>query len=301
MAYAASRVTKACSFDGIRFPILSCRIKGAMRNHEHVYPHSPGAAVEKLGRDLYKIEIIPCFQDNLIPPEYEGIWPQRLSQLRDIFDSGKTADLILPTVGKMRAMATQWEQEFNPAKSVSGESVSWNFIEDQENARLLAASFVSSKGLAPALESFKVAGQSLNPKPSYWDMASEAVASVLAYKDQIDLYSNLVESKLQSALSMFNSLSDQVSELSNPRNAFALEALTELWAQTAAFHKDQKQTGMRFKHRKTTRLMDIGQVAVWLYGDSEKASDILSLNAFADPYAIPMGTDVRYYETRPGI
>jgi hypothetical protein len=44
--------------------------------------------------------------------------------------------------------------------------------------------------------------------------------------------------------------------------------------------------------------MDIGQVSVWLYGDSEMASELLSLNAFVDPYAIPANTDVRYYETK---
>jgi len=295
MAYAASRVTKACSFDGFRFPVLSCVVKGAMRHHEHVYPHSPGAGVEKLGRDPYKIEVTPCFQDNLIPPEYEGIWPQGLSKIREVFESGKTSDLILPTIGKMRAMAITWDQSYSPAKSLSGEAVAWNFIEDQENARLLSASFSSSKGLTQACEGFKVAGLSLNPKPNLWDMAAEAIDSVLAFKGQIELYSALVESKLQSAVSMFNAMSDQVNELSDPRNAFALEALTELWAQTTAFYKDQKETGLILKYKRTTRDMDIGQVAVWLYGDSEKSSDLLSLNAFADPYAIPLGTNVRYY------
>jgi prophage DNA circulation protein len=295
--YESSRAVKACSFDGVRFPVLSCSVKGAMRHHEHVYPHSPGAGVEKLGRDPYKIEVTPCFQGNLIPPEYAGLWPEGLSKIRELFESGKTADLILPTIGKMRAMATTWDQLYSPAKSLSGESVTWNFIEDQENARLLSASFTSSKGLTQACEAFKIAGNELNPKPNYWDMAAGAIDSVLAYKSQIQLYSSLVESKLLSAISMFNALSDQVSELSDPRNAFALEALTELWAQTMAYYKDQKETGLIVKYKKTPRDMDIGQVAVWLYGDSEKSSDLLSLNAFADPYAIPLGTNVRYYLT----
>ena len=293
--YESSRAVKACSFDGVRFPVLSCAVKGAMRHHEHVYPHSPGAGVEKLGRDLYKVEVTPCFQADLIPPEYADLWPAGLSKIRAIFESGKTADLILPTIGKMRAMATSWDQVFTPAKSASGEAVTWNFIEDQENARLLSASFSSSKGLAQANTAFKIAGQQLNPAPNLWDMAAEAIDSVLAFKGQIELYSSLVESKLQSAISMFNAMSDQVNELSNPRNAFALEALTELWAQTTAFYKDQKETGLVLKYKRTTRDMDIGQVAVWLYGDSEKSSDLLSLNAFADPYAIPIGTNVRYY------
>lgn len=266
-----------------------------MRHHEHIYPHSPGAGVEKLGRDPYKIEVTPCFQDNLIPPEYAGLWPQGLSTIREIFESGKTVDLILPTIGKLRAMATSWDQVYSPAKSLSGESVVWSFIEDQEDARLLKASFESSQGLTQANESFKIAGNELNPKPSYWDMASGAIDSVLAYKDQIGLYSQLVESKLQSAISMFNAMSDQVNALSDPRNSLALQALTELWAQTTAFYKDQKETGLIVKYKKTTRDMDIGQVAVWLYGDSERASDLLDLNVFEDPYAIPIGTSIRYY------
>ena len=298
MSYAISSLVKSCSFGGVRFPVLSCRVKGGMRNHEHVYPHSPGAAVEKLGRELYKIEVTPCFQANLIPREFQGIWPGGLSKIREMFDDGKTEELILPTIGKLKAMATSWEQEYKPAISQLGETVTWNFVEDQENARLLAASFTTGKGLAQANEAFKVAGDQLSPKPPLWDKVAQAIDSVLARKGQFELYSSLIESKLQSVISMANTLSDEVSSLSDPRNAFGLEALTELWSQTVKFYQDQQQSGLTFRHKRTPRDMDIGQVSVWLYGDSEMASELLSLNAFVDPYAIPANTDVRFYETK---
>jgi prophage DNA circulation protein len=294
----SSAIIRNCSFASIRFPVLSCKVKGAMRNHEHIYPHSPGAAVEKLGRELYKIEIVPCFDAKLIPAAYQGLWPGGLSNLRAVFESGATNDLILPTIGKIRAMATSWEQDYTPARSLSGEAVAWSFIEDSENARLIDSTFKQTSTLASANQNFKVEGLKLDPKPSLWDQAAGAIDSVLSYKGQIQLYSSLIESKLQSAISMFAELSDQVSELSDPRNSSGLQALTELWSQTMAFYKDQRETGMVFKFKRTNRDMDIGQVAVWLYGDSEKASDLLSLNAFADPYAIPSGTNVRYYEVK---
>jgi prophage DNA circulation protein len=282
-------------FDGIRFPILSVRVRGGMRNHEHVYPHSPGAAVEKLGRDLYQIEITPCFQANMIPDAYAGLWPGQLANLRNIFESGKTADLILPTIGKVRAMCTSWEQEFTPAKSISGESVQWKFIEDQESARLLDSTFKKSLGMKTALAKFEVEGLKLNPKPSLWDQISQAVDSVLSYKGQIELYSNLVESKLVSAISMLSETTNQVNALSDPRNALGLVALIELWNETLKFYKDQQSTGAVFHYKRTNRDMDIGQVSIWLYGDSTHTSDLLQVNAFTDPYAIPSGTNIRYY------
>lgn len=282
-------------FDGIRFPILSIRVRGGMRNHEHVYPHSPGAAVEKLGRDLYQIEVTPCFQADMIPLAYADLWPAKLAELRGKFEAGKTADLILPTIGKIRAMCTSWEQEFTPAKSISGESVSWKFIEDSESARLLSSTLKKTVGLRAKLNTFKVEGLKLNPKPSLWDMIAQSVDSVLSYKGQIELYSSLVESKLQSALSMFNQVTDQANALSDPRNALGLIALQELWQETLKFYKDQQSRGAEFHWKRTNRDMDIGQVSIWLYGDSTHSSDLLSINAFTDPYAIPSGTNVRYY------
>lgn len=282
-------------FDGIRFPILSVRVRGGMRNHEHVYPHSPGAAVEKLGRDLYQIEITPCFQADMIPKVYADLWPAKLAELRAKFEAGKTADLILPTIGKLRAMCTSWEQEFTPARSISGESVSWKFIEDQESARLLSSVLKKSVGLKAKLKTFEVEGLKLNPKPSLWDTVAQTVDQVLSYKGQIELYAQLVESKLQSALSMFNELTNQANALSDPRNALGLIALQELWQETLKFYKDQQSRGAEFHWKRTNRDMDIGQVSVWLYGDSTHASDLLSINAFTDPYAIPSGTNIRYY------
>jgi hypothetical protein len=192
-------------------------------------------------------------------------------------------------------MCTSWEQEFTPARSISGESVSWKFIEDSESARLLSSTLKKSAGLRPKLKKFETEGLKLNPKPSLWDVAAQAIDSVLSYKGQIELYSSLVESKLQSALSMFNTMTDQANALSDPRNALGLVALQELWQETLKFYKDQKQAGAEFHWKRTTRDMDIGQVSVWLYGDSTHSSDLLSINAFADPYAIPSGTNIRYY------
>jgi len=293
---AGSSTTKDCSFASIRFPVLSCKVKGGMRIHEHIYPHSPGAAVEKLGRDLYKIEIVPCFEANLIPDVYQGIWPARLSTIRGIFESGATEDLILPTIGKVRAMAVSWDQDFTPARSISGEAVTWSFIEDQENARLSDAVYAQSHNLKSSLDAFQVAGLSLDPKPSLWDQVTQAVDWALSFKGQGELWASLIESKLRGAITMIEEMLNQANALSDPRNAFAIEVIQELWAQVVAFYNDQRETGMRFKHIKTNRDMDIGQVAVWLYGDSEKASDLLSLNAFDDPYSIKTGTGIRYYE-----
>lgn len=289
------KVLLKCSFAGIRFPIHSVRVTGGGRSHVHEYPHSPGGAPEKLGRKLYEFEVVPCFEADLIPTEYAGLWPNKLNSLQNIFDKQSTEDLILPTIGKVRAFAETWSREYNPSRSMSGEAVSWKFLEDSEESRLITTAIVSARSLPAKLDAFVLAGNGFK-KPSLWDQIVAAVEKVLAYRDQFELYSNLIEASLLSILGMLREIDQAYDELKDPRNLAAAIALRELWTECRLFYADQKQLGLVTKHKRTKKLMDIGELSIWLYGESSKASELLSLNSFEDPFAIPAGFNVRYYQ-----
>lgn len=282
---------------GVQVPCRRVKVKGGMRDHEHIYPHSPGAGVELLGRDLYKIEITPIFDANLLPQKYRGLWPAGLKKIREQMEAGVRGEISIPTVGKIRAYAKSWDQEFDATRCLSGEEVTWNFTEDSENLRLASDTIDIGKGLKPAVDVYKTAIAGIPKKSTnLWDLVARALDQVLAYRDQYELYASLLEAKLLAILSMIAEIDNAADELKNPANWALLEALMRVWAQTRAFYNDQKQLGLVTHWYTTKRVMSSMQLAVILFDDASKSTELLQMNGFADPFEIPAGTKIKYYK-----
>jgi hypothetical protein len=282
---------------GITVPCRRVRVRGSMRHHEHVYPHSPGAGLEVMGRDLYKIEIVPVFDANLLPDKYKGLWPSGLKKIREQMELGTRKEISIPTVGVIPALATNWEQEFDAARCLSGEEVSWNFIEDSENLRLASRELSIGSGLPRAADNLKLKMAGLPKRPtSLWDAIMNAIDDVLSWRDQFEMYSNLIESKLLSILSIMRRIDEISDELKDPSQWPLLEAFHRVWAEVRAFYQDQKQLGMVTKFYTTRVLMSCTQLSTVIFGDASRSSELLQMNGFADPFEIPSGTRVKYYQ-----
>src|SRR5262249_28189814 len=122
------------SFDGVPFPVESVDVTSDLRHHVHEYPHTAGGDPEKLGRSLYRIQMLGNFQATF--RAYPKLWPEALTKLRKTFEAEKTADLVIPTIGTIKAFITKWRQR-STAKIRSGEKVEIEFLEDQASAFLV--------------------------------------------------------------------------------------------------------------------------------------------------------------------
>lgn len=281
---------------GVTVPCRRVRVKGGMRVHQHVYPHSPGAGVELLGRDLYKIDITPIFDANLLPKKYQGLWPAGLKKIREAMEKGTRKDISIPTVGVIPALATDWEQEFDATRCISGEEVTWSFLEDSENLRLSSQSLAVGSGLVPASSALGLELAKIPRKTTgLWDTLLKALDFVLAIRDQFELYSKLLESKLLSVLQILKQLDEMADELKDPSSWPLVEAMHRVWAETISFYQDQKQLGIISKRYTTKVVMSCTQLSTLLFGDASHSSELLQLNGFDDPFAIQAGTAVRYY------
>lgn len=268
-----------------------------MRHHEHVYPHSPGAGLELLGRDLYKIEITPVFDANLLPDKYKNLWPAGLRRIREQMELGTRKDISIPTVGVIPAVATNWEQEFDAPRCLSGEEVTWSFIEDSENLRLASRDLNIGAGLPFAANNLKTVMSGLPTRQvGLWDSIMNAIDQVLSWRDQFEMYSNLIESKLMSILGMFRRLDEISDELKDPTQWPLLEAFHRVWAEVRSFYEDQKQLGLTTKYYTTKTILSCTQLATVMFGDASRSSELLQMNGFADPFEIPTGTRVKYYQ-----
>ena len=285
---------KPMSFGPVRFPYRSYRLHGAFRHHVHEYPHSPGGAIEKLGRSLYQITVQVDFRAQLSSPKYPQLITD-LGNLRGMFENGITEKLHIPHVGTIEAMADDWTEScVNTDRSgVAGEI---KFIEDQSSAFLVletiqfkTANFESTAANFAAV-----------PRPPGTDIFRQidnAVSAIIAVKDQASLFGSLVSSKIASLTQMLRLADETVKELDNPPyNLELVEALHDLWDATQQLARDIQNKGDLLKKYTTPIVMSASQVAAAVFGDTEKTIDILQLNVIPDPYAIPANTTLHYYQ-----
>lgn len=286
------------SFDKIDFPYKEIEMDGELRDHVHEYPHSPGGAPEKLGRRLYVFNITSSFHGDFVPEKYRDLWPWNLAKLVSLFEKGETKDLVLPQIGSpIRAYCTNWKRVLKH-NVTSGEAVTLKFREDSERLRLVEEALkIKAVSYAKALSATDAEIRKLpSNKRGLFDTLMQGASQILAYKDQFDLYSNLLEAKCLAVIGMARQFIETAQVLSDPLNYLLLDALHSLLSETIKVYKDQQQTGITTSRYTVTRVSTLSEVAIAIYGVSGKSSELMALNSIPNPLQIPVGTVLRYYK-----
>jgi hypothetical protein len=287
------------SFNGIQFPCKALSIKGKYRHAEHEYLRVPGAVIEKFERAVYMIEMTAPFDTNI--KGYGNLWPNGVAAMRKLFETGTTAALVIPTVGTIPAFQPEWDQNLDLAKVRSGETIKLSFKEDQ-TARFLQLALVQTQqqSLGTSLNNLAGIRASLNPPKndiSIFDAIQNAANGILAIKDQSDLYGGRLAAQLGMFTALLNEADKQLDSLKDPANHQALDAFLELWNTAVKMTTNLAESPRGPRRYVTPRGMSVNDVASAVYGNSERAADILIANDFADPFAIPAGTSIIYFET----
>lgn len=305
---AANAFAKA-SFGGgvpgpgaVEFAYSELTVKGGIRHALHEFPHSPGAEVEKMGRKAYVITFTCTFHrvpGSELDKQYPELYPTRLRQLREMFEKEITAELVVPTIGTIKAVATSWTQT-KRAQETTGEEVSLEFVEDQDTTRAFddqTSDYGMSK-MAEANDALLAAAALADFKKgttqSIFQDINDAITSVQAVFGQADAYSRLVEGKIQAVVNLCSFADSQVDELQDPTNHLVVDALKDLWLAAQQLAANVVESRMQLREYKVPRLMSVGQIATTLYGSSDRAVDLLQLNAFEDALSVPAGFLVIY-------
>ncbi len=287
------------SFGGIEFPYERIRVGCGIRHHQHEYPHQPGAALEKLGRELYTISAAIPFQAELSEPRYKDLFPTRLTALRDMWEKQVTDQFNVPAIGKIKCVCIKWGLE-QTNRNVSGVAGECEWLEDMED------SFGFLQSLQPKVDNsmktvllgWNAELEKIQPHSSIFDSITQMASQILAYKDQFDMYAHLIEAKILGLTSLLHQADAQAQELNQPQYPFLLEAFRELAHANAQLHRDIMQIGyVRLKYT-VRQTMSLAQIASDIYGDNRRASDLLKLNALPDPYMVPGGTVIQFYDVR---
>lgn len=299
------------SFDGIKFPVEMVRVRGGIRDHIHEYIRSPAGQPEKLGRKNYVIAMTALFHD--VIRAYPDLYPYALDKLVRAWESETTGDLVVPNVGPIRAYCRNWDRTLD-VRVRSGERVELEFVEDSEN-NFLAEELIDQRQQSLAekertliklrqetidenkhepLTLLSEAGLSI----SLFDAITGAVTSVLAIRDQVELYDNLLAARIEALIGLCQQC-ERLAALQDVRSYRVLDALQELWLTALELRQDLLRKRAPIQMYAVPRLMAIGQVSIAIYGVASRAVEILQLNPIDDALAIPTGTQVRYYADAP--
>lgn len=289
------------SFGGIEFPVEERSIKGSIRKHEHVYPHTPGAALETLGRNLYMIHFSTTFTQNL--RGYPDLYPSALARLRRMYETESREDLVVPGLGTIKAVCVDWQQRMAGKENRSGEKVQFEFEEDLEHAFIIS-NLVSISGqslatvnkdlgvdIAAAKKAFLAPGEL-----GFLDSIFESVNSVLAIVDTAEAYGNLLETKILGVASLIYQADKRLRILNDPLNATLLNSFIAVWDALRALFADLQKTGGGVQTIIVNKITSVAELAKSLYnGDGSRAVEIMQMNAFENPFHISPGTVVKYY------
>lgn len=296
----AADSAQRASFDGMQFPVKTISIRGRYKHAEHEYLRVPGAIIEKLERALYSIEMAAAFDTNI--KGYGTLWPDGVKKLRALYEAGKTAPLVIPTIGTVPAFMPEWNQDLDLGRVRSGETVKLSFKEDQTARFLkLAVAQTQQQSLATATSELSLILKSLNPPEADRNIFDRIIAGangILAIKDRADMYGGLLAAKLATLSKLMNDADRQLESLKDPANFQALEAFLELWNSTVIMATNLAESPRGPQTWTTPKLMSVSEIAAAIYGgSSERAPEIMMNNRLDDPFAVPAGEKITYFET----
>lgn len=280
-------------FSSIQFPIKSVKVRGGIREHTHEWRYVPAGEIEKFGRKPYVIEMQAAFHTTI--KGYGPLYPDRLADLRKLWEEETTAELVIPTIGRVQACCIDWEQ-FADFKIRSGEEVPLTFKEDQSAVNLLASALrVNSSALSSAVSQWDSLSEEIQPKPSIFDAISESANAILGIKDQFDAFGGLIESKLLQLATLIQEADRQVVDFLDPTNYRVLYALHELLDSTYQLQKDVTDKFRRPETFITPVTMTVTEIATAIYGHTERSSELMLNNPLTDPFAVPAGVPLLYF------
>lgn len=300
---------KPFSFNSFPFPYTSYSVQGGIRKHKHEYSHNPGAAVEKLGRELYEIHVSANFTGGLVDPRYPALLTV-LDALRDAFENQITADLTIPHIGTIQACAERWT---HTARNTNRSTIQaeFTFYEDLNSALQLRDQLNTSSGaigslsdhlfqltktLDPVSVPTSFAIQPIGPNStSIWDAINDLSVTIAGMQDQQELYGALLFSKIEGLIALFKQADQQIEALNQPVNWPVLDAMHQLWATCLQVQADLQNTGFQTRLFGVPVRMGIADVSVAIYGNTLAAASLMQINDLSDPLNIPAGTSILYY------
>ncbi len=294
-------------FEGWILPATRQSISSSAKMTVHEYRWRQGGTAEDHGRGLYTFRYSCLFTNDkrFSPPLY----PDALNALRRLYELRAVGTLELPDIGRVPCRLIEWSEDQQGGFATSAEA-SLAFLEE-DGHRFLGAAIDPSKvqTLRTATDKWtavvesKRPAQAVTPVPDIrssearafdlFDQITEAANTLIAFRDQQQLFGELLQTKIDGMLSLFRD-ADRAMWLDDPDNWEVVYAMKELWAATIEAGKTPQDDRGEPRVHLVQQTSTVMQVSNEIYGSTARAGDLLALNNFREAMAIPAGTRVIY-------
>lgn len=289
------------AFNGIPIPVSSIELHSRGRQHLHEFPHSPGAAPEKLGRGIWHLTVDASFQ--VVFAKYPTSYPGDMLALRALYEQQITATFQHPNGDDFPAFIAGWRQHWNP-RLRSGERVQIEFLEDQRTTFLAAPSSTATQGASIATQQGALDAQLAaiqaqllvsSNDVSIFDALRAASNAVASLSGSVQLYTSLVQAKCAQLQAVCAQV-EQLPSMQSPLAIGILDPLHNIWAAATSITQSA-QAAQRLGRWTVPQTMTLNAIARTLYGDASRYADLASLNGatIRDPNSVPAGTVILYY------
>lgn len=308
------------AFNGVKFPISKLTMHGSIRDHTHEFWKRPGAMPEKGGRKPYTVTVTAMFHTTI--KNFGKLFPDKMLELRGLFEKQTTATLVVPHVGSVQMYAADWSESLDPHMQ-SGMNVDITFKEDtwtmdpRVNVSVpLDDAIIKYDFYAAALKSdIEFLKQEEQDADAFYDvhktrpiLANEPrrVGSLLdaisgtarfiqSVKDQWELYSTTIVTRVKSCAESIQEIERMLTGMDERSNA-CRQAMLDLQAALVEIARDVQQKTAVIRPHTVLRTCTLPELSIAIFGTSSHAVDLLALNDIPDALKIPAGTIVRYYD-----
>ena len=274
----------------VGFPVQKIRQDGANRVIERERPYRPGAKLDDTGSKAIHWTFEAIFHNSIQEPgltafnDQVPLYPDALNSLIEDINEGQTGDLVVPTIGKVRAKALDYSR-VEDVNLFDGATVMLVFVEDNEDdvtARSIQAPTINAQGTRMAdkttfdAESLAISGNGLASLRTAASQLETAINAPGDLFDDIRVQANAVKHSVEQVTGAFTKQSKEGRDLlDDPTATDADRALADL-SDAAMRSTNQPRAGRRpiitvVSVRPTT----LQQVAT---GYHQLYSDLLAIN-----------------------
>lgn len=294
--------------DKVGFPVQKITQDGANRVIERERPYRQGAKLDNTGSKAITWTFECIFHNSIDEPgldafnRQENLYPGVLNTLIEIFDFGLTGDLVVPTIGKVRAKALDYRR-VEDVNLFDGATMMLVFKEDNEdnvNARTITAPTINAQGNRMSqkttfdAESIAISGNGL---ASLRTAASQLQTAINAPGDTLDdvrTQANTVRHSVDQVDNAFTQSNQEGRDLlTDPTSTDTVRALADL-KDTAMRSTNQPRRGrpvlITVVAIRETTLQDVATAF------SQNYSDLLSVNPqIPNALSLPVNTVIRIF------
>ncbi len=269
------------------------------------FPNRHGAAVRQRASNELRIDVAALF--------FEDAWPTKLDDFLRVTYEGAIGELVHPVFGRLTAAVERMRIRHDAEDAIDAAAVQISFVEHRDEAvgpfeqqTTAAAHGAAARSWADKIVAFAGTFKTVlatleDPSLALQEVPTDALDAALAIRscadalDQSSITVLDVQTQVNGASAKCDAIVQVIANYETPEARDLGYALIGGADALAAMGTSIIEAKPPLQILEVVADTNILALAHGLYGDSSRADELMTLNTFDDPMAIPRGFRLRHY------